>query len=305
MQTNLTILGGNGFVGGNYVKHFYDPAVGNIASVNARDDYEVHSKDVLNFISTVTNYNVFEQVLLDINTNLITLMRILENWRKRSDSDEGVFNFISSWFVYGEQPSPLSVREDAHCNPRGFYSITKRCAEQLLISYCETYNLHYRILRLGNVLGPGDKKVGAKKNALQYMINLLAANKPIEIYGNGLFHRDYIHVDDCVRAIDLVIAKGEVDNIYNIGNGVGKFTSAFRDIIMYAARELRSGSVITYVPAKKFHSIVQVATFGMDVSKLWALGYVPEYVGSRLYDTLLPIIDVEGIIHQPQRKELL
>lgn len=283
----ITILGGGGFVGGAYARVFYDAAIAYVANVNTRNDYSVYSKDVLYFISTVHNYNVFEQSLLDIDTNLITLMRVLENWRKRPDSASGVFNFISSWFVYGQQALPHSVREDAECHPRGFYSITKRCAEQLLISYCETYNLRYRILRLGNVLGPGDKKVSAKKNALQHLVNNLALDLPIELYGDGIFYRDYIHVSDCVRAIDLVIANGELDAIYNIGNGY-YVADSFRDIIAYAAARLQSKSIITYVPPKKFHATVQVATFGMDVSKLQALGYKPEYTRERLYETLLP-----------------
>lgn len=296
MPFPLTVLGGGGFVGSNYLARFYDPAVSNIASINRRSDYDVHSRDVLYFISTVHNYNVFEQSLLDIETNLVTLMRVLENWRKyqltRTDkyghyNQDGVFNFISSWFVYGEQDSPLSVREDAPCNPRGFYSITKRCAEQLLISFCETHGLKYRILRLGNVLGPGDQKVSAKKNALQYMINLLAENKPVEIYGDGLFYRDYIHVDDCARAIDLIMQEGDFNSIYNVGNG-HVVADAFRTIIMYAATAMGSTSPITYTAPKKFHAIVQVATFGMDVSKLKALGYEPAYIGPKLYDTLLP-----------------
>jgi nucleoside-diphosphate-sugar epimerase len=281
----LTILGGNGFVGGAYVKAFYDAAIGNIASVNRRDDYAVYSKDVLYFISTVHNYNVFDQPLLDIDTNLTTLVRVLENWRKRPDSAGGVFNFLSSWFVYGPQGFPFGIHEEAHCNPRGFYSITKRCAEQLLISYCETYNLRYRILRLGNVVGPGDAKVSAKKNALQHLINQVVANQPVEVYGDGMFFRDYIHVSDCIRAIDIVLQRGERDAIYNVGNG-HKVADSLLSILRYVKEQTGSSSEFKFIPAKKFHKTVQVETFGMDVSKLAALGYAPEYIGTKLYDTL-------------------
>ncbi len=211
------------------------------------------------------------------------MIQDLENCRKRNP--EGVFNFLSSWFVYGTQSFPYGIDEVTPCNPRGFYYITKRCAEQLLISYCETYNLRYRILRLGNVVGPGDKKTSAKKNALQHLINKIVANEPVEIYGSGDFYRDYIHVADCTRAIDLVLCRGERDSIYNIGNG-HKVADSLLSILRYVKEQTGSSSEFKFIPAKKFHKTVQVETFGMDVSKLAALGYAPEYTGNKLYDTL-------------------
>ena len=90
------------------------------------------------FISTVDNYNVHTDMHIDINTNLNVLMDVLKSFRE--SSPDAVFNFISSWFVYGNVPLP--AKEDSHCNPRGFYSITKRAAEQMLISYCETFGLN-------------------------------------------------------------------------------------------------------------------------------------------------------------------
>jgi len=279
----LTILGGKGFVGGQYVDTYYDPAIWNIASVNARDDYEVHSKDVLYFISTVHNFHVFDKPFLDIDTNLTTLVKVLENWRKRPDSKDGVFNFISSWLVYGNQTQPEGVPEDASCNPKGFYSITKRCAEQLLVSYCETYGLKYRILRLSNVIGAGDNKVSAQKNGLQYMVNKMARHEDVEIYGDGKFFRDFTHVTDCVRAIDLVISKGEVNSTYNVGNGA---TWHFVDIVKYVHKKLLSKGRLKHIEPKEFQKQVVVQSFYMDTTKLKKLGYTANLTGSRLYDTL-------------------
>ena len=288
MDSELTILGGKGFVLGEYVNQFYHHAVGNIVCVNSRDDYAVHSKDVLYGISTIHNFHVFTDPYLDINTNLVTLVKVLENWRARSDSKDGVFNFISSWLVYGQQTDPHGVPETAPCNPSGFYSITKRCAEQLLISYCTTYGLNWRILRLSNVVGANDKKVSAQKNGLQYMINKLAKNEPVEIYGNGDFYRDFTHVSDVAAAIDLQITKGDTNTIVNIGNGK---TWAFKDIIEYAKEALGSSSVISYVEPKEFQKQVVVQTFFMNNSRLRALGYVPKYSGAELYDAIIPHTD--------------
>ena len=276
----LSVFGGSGFIGSQYIKDW------GCKHKNERGDYQVYSKDVLYFISTVDNYNVLTNPTLDINTNLLTLMSPLENWRLRPDSKDGVFNFISSWFVYGDQEKPHGVPETAVCNPKGFYSITKRCAEQLLQSYCETYGLNYRILRLSNVVGPGDKKVSAKKNALQYMLGQLARGEDVKVYGynGGRFHRDYMHVLDCSSALHTVLEKGDLNTVYNVGNGL---TWNFVDIINYSHIALRSTSKVSLVEPKEFHKTVQTPSFYLNVDKLKRLGHISKYLNHDLYDSLI------------------
>lgn len=281
----LTVFGGRGFVGSAYTKAYYHHAIGNIAHINDRDDYTVYSEDVLYMISTVHNYNVFTDVHLDINTNLNLLMTVLENWKKYQEitSKKGVFNFVSSWSVYGNQVS-LPVREDASCDPKGFYIITKRCAEQLLESYCQTFKLNYRILRLGNVIGPGDSP-SAKKNVLQHSVNQLIRNEDVTLFGDGKFYRDFIHVDDVARAIETVIRNGAVNETFNIGNGK---TWEYGTILAYIKYMLSSTGNIVYKEPTEFQKSVPVSSFYMDVSKLRNLGFSPEYTSNKLYRSLLP-----------------
>jgi nucleoside-diphosphate-sugar epimerase len=138
---------------------------------------------------------------------------------------------------------------------------------------------------LANVLGKNDKKVSAKKNALQYLLGELKENRPIDLYDNGYFYRDYIDVRDCARAIDLVVNKGELDSIYNIGNGN---PITFRNVIDYAKQKLDSTSEIRSIEQKEFHKKVQSSrSFYMDNSKLRNLGYMPKYT---LYETIDDII---------------
>lgn len=255
-------LFGRGFVGSRYAELY--PCI-----VNDRNDLVPKESDVLYMISTVDNYHVKTNPYIDIDTNLTTLIKVLENWRQTQS--DGVFNFASSWFVYGD--TDLPAREDSYCNPKGFYSITKRAAEQLLISYCETYGLKYRILRFANVLGPGDKKAGPKKNAVTYMINQMKQGLPVNLYDGGEFIRDYIHVDDLCRAVNLVLTNGSVNEIYNIGNGQG---TRFKDIIDYAM-QLGSTSQVNNIEQADFHKIVQVKSMYMDTSKLKNLGYQPNF----------------------------
>lgn len=258
----VNVFGGTGFIGSHFVSNC-DNCV-----VNERDDYAVYSNNILYFISTITNYNVFTDPFLDIDTNLTTLVKVLTNIQ---DKENTVFNFISSWYVYGNTEIPAT--ELSYCNPNGFYSITKRAAEQLLISYCETFGIKYRILRLANVVGSSDKKASSKKNAIVYLVNEIKNNRPIKLYEGGKLYRDVIGLDDCVRAIKLILSKGELNSIYNVGNGI---PVELYDIISSAKEYFNSTSEIEAVDTPEFHKIVQVKSMYMDTSKLQSLGYVPQ-----------------------------
>jgi nucleoside-diphosphate-sugar epimerase len=283
----LNIFGGHGFVGKEYTRMFYDAAIGNISNVNRRDDRKVYSADILYLISTVHNYHIFDDPHQDINTNLNLLVDVLGRWKdyQESTGEKGVFNFVSSWSVYGNQKE-LPVKESAACDPHGWYIITKRCAEQLLIEYCSTYGLNYRILRFANIVGPGDAKVSPKKNVLQHNINLLAQNKDIELFGDGLFYRDLLHVSDTVRAVDIIISKGNTNEIYNVGNGHPIFH--YKYILEYVKEKLGSSGKIIYKEPTEFQKKVPVSSFYMDVTKLRSLGFVAKLIGTDLFDTLIP-----------------
>lgn len=259
----IQVFGGLGYIGSNYTK--LTPG----CIINGKHDYTVDKSvtDIVYFISTISNYNVLSNPYVDIDTNLILLMKILEQCKDTNIT----FNFISSWFVYGDTCVPAD--ENSNCNPKGFYSITKRAAEQLLISYCTTFNIKYRILRLANVIGGQDPKASIQKNALTHMITELKAGKEINLYDNGNLYRDYINVKDVASAINLIIDKGKLNEIYNIGNGVPHL---FRDIIYYAVSLIDNPGKINPISVPKFHQTVQVYSMWMKNDKLKSLGYLPE-----------------------------
>jgi len=264
----IQVFGGSGFVGSEFTKQ--NPG----CIVNARDDYSVKEKNILYMISTVTNYHVKTNPYIDIDTNLTTLMKVLEQIKNNMlQAEDGyVLNFISSWFVYGETEMP--AHEESNCYPNGFYSITKRCAEQLLISYCETFGIKYRILRLANVAGHGDKKASPQKNALQHMINELKAGRDVNVYDGGNLYRDYIHVSDVARAIKLIMETGEVNTTYNVGNGQPLL---FKDMIEYAKELIGGEGKLVPIEIPQFHRTVQVRSMWMLSDKLKSLGYAPNY----------------------------
>lgn len=266
----VNVFGGYGFIGSAYSDKYE-------VICNEKLNYVPQTTDILYFISTVDNYNVFKDLHKDINTNLNTLMRVLGNCE---NPHQFTFNFISSWFVYGD--AELPAREDSPCNPKGFYSITKRAAEQLLISYCETFGMKYRILRLGNVIGTQNAPNSPKKNAIQYLISQLRLNAPVDLYEGGKVFRDYIYIDDCVDAINLVIEKGELNSIYNIATG---YPTELLKVILDAKELIGSTSVLNPIETPKFHKVVQVKNMYLNVDKLNRLGFIPNY---RTPDLWLP-----------------
>lgn len=235
----------------------------------SRSENAPQSKDVLYFISTTHNYNIFTEPHKDIDTNLTKLISVLEECRKNDPNT--VFNFVSSWFVYGMNCS-LNTKETDPCDPTGFYSITKRAAEQMLICYCRTFGMKYRIMRMTNIIGESDGGVSAKKNAIQYMIGLLKKNEPVKLYDDGCNIRDFMYVDDACRAIDVCIRNAPVNEIINISNSE---PVSIGDIIRYSKEKLDSQSELISIETPHFHRVVQVQDVCLNNEKLRSYGYEP------------------------------
>ena len=211
-------------------------------------------------VSTTDNYN---HLPLDITINLWFLSTVLE-----SLTSKNVFNFISSWFIYGRDVK-LPAKESYMTEfVYGNYSMTKRLAEVLVIAYCKRENIPHRIFRLANVFGKGDK-FSKQKNALQYLINEMKYNRDIELYYGGNFYRDYIYVDDVCQILKRGMKFFPLNDIYNVGSGKAL---VFKDLILMAHAVLGSKSKITSVEPSKFHKAVQAKNFMMDIEKIKNLG---------------------------------
>lgn len=263
MSNKLSVYGSSGFIGSRFCSMF-----DNTIRI-PRDENEPMYGEVLYFISTTHNYNIFSEPHLDIDTNLSKLVSVLEACRKTNP--DTVFNFVSSWFVYGMNCT-LNTKETDPCDPTGFYSITKRAAEQMLICYCRTFGMKYRIMRMTNIIGESDGNVSAKKNAIQYMIGLLKKNEPVKLYDDGSNIRDFMYVDDACRAIDVCIRNAPVNEIINISNNE---PVSIGDIIRYSKEKLGSQSELISIDTPHFHKVVQVKDVCLNNDKLRSYGYVP------------------------------
>lgn len=273
----ITIYGGNGFIGNTFCNTLKSTKSFKMGRNEICPPEE--TKKIVYFISTIDNYNVLTNPYIDIETNLTHLIRVLESCKGKDIE----FVFISSWFVYGE--TPLPAKEDSPCKPKGFYSITKLAAEQLLESYCKTFNIKYKIVRLGNVIGKSDSKASKKKNALQYLINQMKEDKVIHLYDGGNFYRDFIHVDDVVAGINLIMNDGKVNEIYNLSSTQEPIL--FSDVINYIHKKINSKSKIDSMEPSDFHKIVQVKSMILDTSKIESLGFKENYTIFEALDAII------------------
>jgi len=275
-MSNINLFGGTGFIG----KKFHD-LYKNEVILNERNNYTPQTNNILYFISTVDNYNIHQDLQIDIDTNLKVLMNVLEHIKYNKNA---VFNFVSSWFVYGQNPDIPFHEENSKCNPTGFYSITKFCAEQMIICFCNTFDIKYRIFRLANVLGEGDNKISAKKNALQFMVKEIVNNKDIHLYYGGEVLRDYIYIDDVCDGIKVCLDKAPTNQIINIGSGS---PSRFLNIIDKTIKKTNSTSQIINIEPTKFHNIVQVRHSYLDTAKIRSYGFEPKYNMDNILDKLI------------------
>lgn len=241
-MNKISVFGSTGFIGSNWMELYPN------SYSEQRESTKPKYHDVLYFRGTNSNYNIFSDPTIDVKTNLLLFTETLRNLTLVDN-----FTLISSWFTY---------------YPRGFYSATKLCQEQLLESYCKTFNIQFKILRLSNIVGK-DIRASSKKNALEFMINKIKNNEDIQLY-EGDNYRNFLDVEKCCRAIKYVMDNGKNGQTYNIGA-----TASHRigDLLKYCINKTNSKSKIVMVETPEFHKQVQIKDFFMDTSKLQELGF--------------------------------
>ena len=154
----------------------------------------------------------------------------------------------------------------------------------MIICFCNTFNIKYRILRLSNVLGEGDTKISRKKNALQFLIREAVNNRDIHLYYGGEVIRDYIYVDDVCRALKICVDTAPVNQIINIGSGK---PYKFLDIIETAIEKAGSASRIINIEPTTFHNIVQTKHSYLDTAKLRSYGFKLNFTIEQIVERLV------------------
>jgi dTDP-glucose 4,6-dehydratase len=198
-----------------------------------------------------------------ITTDVVGTFVLLE--AARASSRLRRFVQISTDEVYGSVPSGLS-RETDELKPRNPYSASKAAADRLAYSYWATYGVPVVITRASNNYGPYQFP---EKVIPLFITNALEGLR-VPLYGDGGNIRDWIHVLDHCRAIDLLIDRGESGQVYNVGGGNETTNLALTQAIL--SRLGRAESLIQRVADRAGHD----RRYALDTAKLRALGWTPE-----------------------------
>jgi len=171
---------------------------------------------------------------------------------------------ISTDEVYGSIAEG-SFRETDPLLPNSPYSAAKAGGDLLARAYAVTHGLNVSITRCTNNYGP----YHFPEKVIPLFVTNLLDGRPVPLYGDGLNVRDWLHVDDHCRGIQLVLERGEPGEIYNIGGGTELTNRELTERLLTACG--RDASFITYVEDRKGHD----RRYSIDGAKLAALGYAP------------------------------
>ncbi|SEH45555.1 dTDP-glucose 4,6-dehydratase [Halopenitus malekzadehii] len=183
-------------------------------------------------------------------------------------NDAGVDRFlqISTDEVYGQILDGKFSEDDA-LNPRNPYAATKASADLLARSFQTTHGLPVLITRTSNNFGPRQHP----EKLIPKFIQNAAAGKLLPVYGDGSNVREWIYVEDNCRALDLVLRKGEIGEVYNIGSHAEKTNLEVTEAILDTVGV--SNDLIEFVEDRAGHD----QRYALKTEKIEALGWEPQY----------------------------
>lgn len=278
---NILVTGGLGFIGSNFINHLFF----------TKNDYTIHNVDCFSYAANIDNiddvvqrssrYSLYECDISNrsklesyINDNKIThiINFAAESHVDNSIADStpfittninGVHNLleivkcsdtierfvqISTDEVYGSlSKNQPGFTEQHNISPNSPYSASKASADLLCKCYYETYKCPVMITRCSNNYGPNQHK----EKLIPLMIHNAINNIPLPVYGDGTNIRDWIHVSDHCRAIDIVLHDGSPGEVYNVG-GECELTNI--EIVRYILRKTnRNESLLHFVDDRLGH----------------------------------------------------
>ena len=294
-MVKVLVTGGAGFIGSNFVRY----------ALSTHNDWEVTTLDKLTYagrlenLKDVMNHPRHQFVQGDVAdpsvaASLVHAANLVVHFAAETHVDRSImsagefittdvygtfvlleaareapalrrFVQISTDEVYGSVPEGAS-RETDELRPRNPYSASKAGADRLAYSYWATYDVPVVITRASNNYGPNQ----FPEKVIPLFITNLIDDTPVPLYGDGLHERDWLHVLDHCRALDVAIARGASGEVYNIGGG-----NHVRNIdLTKRLLELvgRPESLIARVPDRPGHD----RRYSLDTTKLRALGWEPQ-----------------------------
>ncbi|AFQ45994.1 dTDP-glucose 4,6-dehydratase [Desulfosporosinus meridiei] len=222
---------------------------------------------VVNFAAESHVDRSIENPEIFLETNVIGTGVLMDACRKYGINR---FHQVSTDEVYGDLPidrPDLFFTEDTPIHTSSPYSSSKAAADLLVLAYYRTYKLPVTITRCSNNYGP----YHFPEKLIPLMISRALADQPLPVYGKGENVRDWLYVKDHCKAVDLVMRKGRLGEVYNIG-GHNERTNL--EVVRTILSELgKPESLITFVTDRPGHD----KRYAIDPTKIYKeLGWIPE-----------------------------
>ncbi|RKY30949.1 MAG: dTDP-glucose 4,6-dehydratase [Candidatus Omnitrophota bacterium] len=289
---NIVVTGGAGFIGSNFIKYIlkkypdykilnidkltYAGNLDNLKEVENNKNYKFVKMDIcereiedlitgydviINFAAETHVDRAIENPEIFLKTDIFGTFNLLEISRKKKIEK---YIQISTDEVYGSIENG-SFDETSPLNPSNPYSASKASADLLVLSYFKTYKLPVNIIRSTNNYGPNQYP----EKFIPLLITNGIDNKFLPIYGDGLYVREWLYVEDNCRAIDLILHKGEDGEIYNVSSGEEREN-------IYVAKKIleilgKPESLIRFVKDRPGHD----RRYSIKFEKLKKLGWEP------------------------------
>ena len=249
MSRSILITGGAGFIGSHVIRLFvnkypqdtiinldaltYAGNLENLTDIDQKPNYRFAKVNILDtdlLEKTFDEYGVTDVIHLAaeshvdrsivspmdfVYTNIIGTVNLLNTARKKwkEDYSKHLFYHISTDEVFGSLGDTGFFTETTPYDPNSPYSASKASSDHFVRAYRETYHIRSIVSNCSNNYGPNH----FPEKLIPLFINNIIQEKPLPVYGDGLFTRDWLFVKDHAAAIDLIFHKGKEGETYNIG----------------------------------------------------------------------------------------
>lgn len=211
-----------------------------------------------------------------VYTNVIGTVNLLNTAKQKwaADLNKHLFYHVSTDEVYGSLGAEGLFTEETAYDPRSPYSASKASSDHFVRAYHETYQLQAVISNCSNNYGP----FHFPEKLIPLFINNIIQGKPLPVYGDGLYTRDWLYVKDHAIAIDMVFHKGLTGETYNIG-GFNEWKNIDLVKLLCTQMDVKLGKpagtseqLITYIKDRPGHD----RRYAIDASKInRELGWKP------------------------------